>query len=139
MGSSDLSPPRVVATAAAQRLIERLREEHGALMFYQSHGCCDGSTPMCFKPGEMALTADDVRLGVVGGVPYHVGRAQLDYLAGSQLTLDVAPGSLGTFSLEDALNQHFVARSRIWSDAEALALQAHESENPLPPSLAAGG
>ncbi|HNI76526.1 MAG TPA: DUF779 domain-containing protein, partial [Giesbergeria sp.] len=40
---------RVVATPQALALIERLREQHGArLMFYQSHGCCDGSSPMCY-------------------------------------------------------------------------------------------
>jgi uncharacterized protein (DUF779 family) len=139
MPASLLPPPRVIATPAALLLIERLAQAHGALMLYQSHGCCDGSTPMCFKPGEMALGVDDVQLGEVGGVPYHVGRAQLAYLAGSQLTLDAAPGSLGTFSLEDTLDQHFVARSRLWSDAEAQQIEAHERDNPLRPSLAAGG
>jgi uncharacterized protein len=138
--SSPVPPPqRVIATAAALRLIERLRAAHGEFMIYQSHGCCDGSTPMGFKPGELALGVDDLQLGEVGGVGYHVGRTQLAYLDGSQLSLDVAPGSLGTFSLEDALDQHFIVRSRLWSDAEAQALARHEEAHPLRPSLVAMG
>ncbi|EHP42110.1 hypothetical protein OR16_15827 [Cupriavidus basilensis OR16] len=44
---------RVVATPAALALIERLRAQHGALMFHQSGGCCDGSAPMCYPDGEL--------------------------------------------------------------------------------------
>ena len=46
---------RVVATDAALAEIERLRAEHGPLMFFQSGGCCDGSSPMCFPDGELLL------------------------------------------------------------------------------------
>jgi uncharacterized protein (DUF779 family) len=114
----------VVATAAALILIARLRERHGGLMFVLSHGCCDGSTPMCLVQGEMQLGVDDLKFGEVGGVPFHISRSQLDYLQGTQLTLDVAPGSQGSFSLEDAEGLHFVTRSRLWSDAESRLLDA---------------
>jgi len=116
------APPRVVATPAALILIDRLQQGHGQLMFVLSHGCCDGSTPMCLVQGEMQLGSGDVKFGEVGGVPFHISLSQVDYLQGSQLTLDVAPGSLGSFSLEDAEGLHFVTRSRLWSDAESLAL-----------------
>jgi uncharacterized protein (DUF779 family) len=119
---------RVTATEAALALIERLRQRHGAIFFYQSHGCCDGSTPMCFGPGEMSLNADDLLFGEVGGVPYHAGRTQASYLQGTQLILDLGQGSLGTFSLEDAEGLHFKARTRLWSDEESAWLAAH----PLP-------
>jgi uncharacterized protein (DUF779 family) len=118
------SPQRVLATPAALALISQLQQRHGTLMFYLSHGCCDGSTPMCLVQGEMALSQTDVQLGSVGGVPFHVGPAQWAYLEGSQLTLDVSPGSLGTFSLEDPEGLHFVTRSRVWTDDEWQALQA---------------
>jgi len=45
--------PRVVATESAVAEIGRLRAEHGPLMFFQSGGCCDGSSPMCFPDGEL--------------------------------------------------------------------------------------
>ncbi|HEX7790407.1 MAG TPA: DUF779 domain-containing protein, partial [Afipia sp.] len=37
---------RVIATPAAVDLIDTLRAEHGAVLFHQSGGCCDGSAPM---------------------------------------------------------------------------------------------
>jgi len=123
---------RVRATPAARALIERLRAAHGAIYFYQSHGCCEGSTPMCFAPGDMPLTADDRLLGQIDGVPFHASAAQVDYLAGLEITVDVAPGNAGTFSLEDGSGEHFVASFRLWTDDESqrLALQP-----PCAPSL----
>jgi len=61
---------RVAASPEALALLERLKTRHGEVMFYQSHGCCDGSTPMCLRVGEMTLGQVDVRLGSVGGVPF---------------------------------------------------------------------
>ncbi len=113
---------RVVATPAALALIARLRDAHGEILFYQSHGCCEGSVPMCFAPGELRLRSDDVRFGTVGGVPFHASRAQGEYLAGLQLTLDAQPGDVGSFSLEDGSGWHFVARLRLWTDDEARQL-----------------
>ena len=109
---------RVIATEVAESLIRGLRQRHGDVMFYLSHGCCDGSTPMCLKRGEMSLSEGDVQLGQVLGVPFHASRMQLDYLGDAQLTLDVRSGSLGTMSLEDADGLHFVIRSRKLSAAE---------------------
>jgi uncharacterized protein len=112
------SIPRVQATAAALALIDALQRQHGELLFYQSHGCCAGSAPMCFAVHELKLNADDRRLGEAGGVPVYASLAQCDYLAGLQMTLDVAPGNSGSFGLEDGSGRHFVARFRLWADDE---------------------
>lgn len=114
----DATLPRVLSTEAARALIEQLRGRHGELLFYQSHGCCAGSAPMCFAAHELKLNADDRRLGNVAGVPVYASAAQCDYLAGLEMTLDVAPGNSGSFGLEDGSGQHFVARFRLWSDDE---------------------
>ena len=45
-------PAQVVATDLAIHLIRTLRAKHGPLMFHQSGGCCDGSSPMCYPRGE---------------------------------------------------------------------------------------
>jgi uncharacterized protein len=118
----DATLPRVEATAAAQALIAQLRGQHGELLFYQSHGCCAGSAPMCFTVHELRLNADDRRLGEAGGVPVYASLAQCDYLSGLQMTLDVAPGNSGSFGLEDGSGQHFVARFRLWTDEEVARL-----------------
>ena len=110
--------PRVRATAAAQALIGRLRRKHGEILFYQSHGCCAGSAPMCFTVQELRLNEDDRRLGEVAGVPVYASLAQCDYLAGLEMTLDVAPGNSGSFGLEDGSGEHFVAHFRLWAEDE---------------------
>ena len=114
--------PRVQATEAAQALIDELRGRHGELLFYQSHGCCAGSAPMCFTVHELRLSADDRWLGEAGGVPVYASLAQCDYLAGLQMTLDVAPGNSGSFGLEDGSGRHFVAFFRLWADEEVARL-----------------
>ena len=85
---------------------------------------------MCFAPGEMPLTADDVRLGEIDGVPFHASRMQAEYLANLEITLDVAPGNSGTFSLEDGSGQRFVVRLRLWTDEEVARLAAPPGPRP---------
>lgn len=114
--------PRVQATEAALALIGELKRRHGELLFYQSHGCCAGSAPMCFAVHELKLSAGDRRLGEVAEVPVYASEAQCDYLAGLQMTLDVAPGNSGSFGLEDGSGQHFVAHFRLWADEEVARL-----------------
>ena len=46
---------RIAATPAATALIDDLRAKHGNLMFHQSGGCCDGSSPMCYPAGEFRV------------------------------------------------------------------------------------
>ena len=47
----------VAATPAALEVIDRLEAAHGPLMFFQSGGCCDGTSPLCLKDGELPLGA----------------------------------------------------------------------------------
>ena len=113
---------RVQSTEAARALVAELRAQHGAILFYQSHGCCAGSAPRCFAATELALGLGDRLLGrldgAADGVPVYASLAQCDYLAGLAMTLDVAPGNTGSFGLEDGSGRHFVAHFRLWTDAE---------------------
>jgi len=77
---------------------------------------------MCFAAHELKLNADDRRLGDVDGVPVYASLAQCDYLAGLQMTLDVAPGNSGSFGLEDGSGRHFVAHFRLWTEEEVSLL-----------------
>jgi hypothetical protein len=69
-------PARVLATPAALELIAKLAGEHGSIMFHQSGGCCDGSSPMCFATGDYLLSPDDVELGEIGGAKFHMSPSQ---------------------------------------------------------------
>jgi uncharacterized protein (DUF779 family) len=117
--------PQVVATEAALALVERVRAQHGPLMFYQSGGCCDGSAPMCYARGELMVGDGDRLLGHVGGEPFYINDSLFEYWMGSQLIVDAEPGRGGMFSLEGSTGEHFVSRARLYSDAEWLWLQAH--------------
>jgi uncharacterized protein (DUF779 family) len=119
-----LEVPQVVATVAALMLIERLSAEHGALMFHQSGGCCDGSAPMCYPAGEFKVGDADWLLGHIGGMPFYMSRAQYEYWRHTQLVIDVVDGRGGMFSLEGRLGQRFLTRSRLYEDWEWQLLQA---------------
>ena len=54
---------RVALTEVSVALLERLWDKHGPLMFHQSGGCCDGSSPMCYPAGDFITSDQDVRLG----------------------------------------------------------------------------
>lgn len=117
-------PLQVTATEAALGLIDRLRAKHGDLMFHQSGGCCDGSSPMCYPLGEFLTGDQDVLLGAVGDVPFYIGRAQFAYWKHTQIILDVVPGRGGMFSLEGPEGVRFLTRSRVFTDEEIKALRA---------------
>ena len=115
---------RVSATANALALMASLREKHGPLMFFQSGGCCDGSSPMCYAQGEFQVGADDVYLGELDGAPFYMGHAQFAYWRHTQLIIDVVPGMGGMFSLDNGSGQRFLTRSRLFTDAENELLES---------------
>ncbi|MGA2051390.1 MAG: DUF779 domain-containing protein [Terracidiphilus sp.] len=117
-------PPQVVATDLAIHLIRVLRQKHGPLMFHQSGGCCDGSSPMCYPRGEFMIGDSDVQLGEVDGEPFYMSKSQFEYWSHTQLTLDVVPGRGGMFSLDNAEGVRFLIRSRIFDEAEIRDLRA---------------
>ena len=119
-----MSVVRVTVTPEASSLIRALREEHGALMFHQSGGCCDGSAPMCFTKGEFRVGASDVYLGDIEESPFYMGGAQFEYWKHTHLTIDVVPGRGSGFSLEAPRGVRFLTRSRLFDDEEIEALNA---------------
>jgi uncharacterized protein (DUF779 family) len=117
-------PVQVMATDAAVALIGKLRGQHGELMFHQSGGCCDGSSPMCYPRGEFLTGDSDVQLGELDGVPFYMSKSQFEYWKHTQLILDVVPGRGGMFSLEGPEGVRFLIRSRIFTDDEIRELRA---------------
>lgn len=113
---------RILVTPAAIELIDKLRQQHGQLMFHQSGGCCDGSAPMCFPDGEFKVGGSDVLLGEVAGCKFYMSKDQFDYWKHTQLTLDVIAGRGSSFSLEIPLGVRFHIRSRVFTEAELQAL-----------------
>jgi len=133
MGSS---PTRVEITDDAAALLVRLVERHGKLLFHQSGGCCDGSSPMCYPRDDFHIGQRDVYLGDVAGTPFYMGANQYEYWAHTHLTVDVVPGRGGGFSVEAPEGVRFLIRSRVFSDEELATLppvehgDQHDTEIP---------
>ena len=115
---------RVIATPAAVKLIDEIRADHGAIMFHQSGGCCDGSSPMCYPEGEFRIGDSDVLLGHIHDTPVYIGGQQFEAWKHTQLILDAVPGRGGMFSLDNGREQRFLVRGRVFSDEENAALNA---------------
>jgi len=121
---------RVDITPAAADLIRSLRGQHGPLMFHQSGGCCDGSSPMCYVEGEFRTGSSDVLLaslivdGVDEPVTFWMGAAQFERWRHTHLTVDVVPGRGGGFSLEAPEGMRFLIRSRLFTPEELVDLEA---------------
>ncbi|TCJ99887.1 DUF779 domain-containing protein [Nocardia alba] len=116
---------RVGLTEKAAALLGELTGQHGPVMFHQSGGCCDGSSPMCYPRGEFRVGGSDVLLGYLpGDTPFWMSADQFEYWKHTHLTVDVVPGRGGGFSLEAPEGVRFLIRSRLFTDEEAAALEA---------------
>lgn len=102
---------RVTATPAALDLLECLRARHGDLIIHLSGGCCDGSSPMCLRAGDLPAGPHDARLGSVAGVPVVIDEDQDDRWNRPAFRLDVAAGEAGGFSLEALERVHLTVGS----------------------------
>ncbi len=109
---------KVSATPAALRLIEQIAAEHGRILFHQSGGCCDGSSPMCYPVSEFIVGDADVLLGHIGGAPFYIGASQFEVWKHTDLIIDVVPGRGGMFSLDNGREVRFLTRSRICASGQ---------------------
>ena len=117
---------RVTLTPEARALLEQLEARHGPLMFHQSGGCCDGSSPMCYPLGEFRVGGQDLRLGTVAGTPFWMSASQFEYWQHTHLTVDVVRGRGSGFSLEAPEGLRFLIRSRLFTPEEEGQLRPTE-------------
>ena len=121
--------PRIAATDSTVDLLRKLWSNNGALMFHQSGGCCDGSSPMCYPDGEFITSDNDILLGVLDisdgpepqTIDFWMSREQFEYWSHTFLTVDVVKGRGSGFSLEAPEGVRFLIRSRLMETAEPFA------------------
>lgn len=104
---------KVSATPSALKLIAEIVTDHGPVLFHQSGGCCDGSSPMCYPKSEFIIGDNDVLLGHIGGAPVYISASQYEVWKHTDLIIDVVPGRGGMFSLDNGRDVRFLTRSRI--------------------------
>ena len=128
--SATEAPAQVVCTAAAIALMEKLAQKHGPLMFHQSGGCCDGSSPMCYPDGDFKTGNSDVHLGdlTIDGIDkpinFWMSASQFEYWSHTHLTVDLVKGRGSGFSLEAPEGVRFMIRSRLFTEDEVNELVA---------------
>jgi uncharacterized protein (DUF779 family) len=111
--------PRVKVTDEAKKVIGELRSKHGELMFHQSGGCCDGSSPMCYEKGDFIVGSSDVWLGEIDGCDFFMAKDQFEFWKHTELTIDITPGRGASFSIEIPLGVRFVTKSRVFTFEES--------------------
>jgi uncharacterized protein (DUF779 family) len=125
---SVMTATRVDVTPAAADMMRQLRGTHGPLMFHQSGGCCDGSSPMCYLEGEFRTGQSDVLLeslkidGVAEPISFWMSASQFELWKHTHLTVDIVPGRGSGFSLEAPEGVRFLIRSRLLTEQELAEL-----------------
>ena len=113
--------PRVLVTKEAEIVIEKLKQEHGELVFNQSGGCCDGTAPMCYEKGDFHIPSRNIKMGEICGCEFFIDKDQFEYFKHSQIIIDVKEEKAAfgnSFSLEIDLGYQFITKSRIFTDEE---------------------
>ncbi|MBN9045224.1 MAG: DUF779 domain-containing protein [Rhizobiales bacterium] len=104
---------KVTATPEAVRLLDEIIADHGPVLFHQSGGCCDGSSPMCYPRGDFIVGDRDVLLGRIGDTPFYISESQYEAWKNTDLVIDVVPGRGGMFSLDNGREKRFLTRSTV--------------------------
>ncbi len=120
---------RLDVTPEAIKVIEKLKELHGELIFNQSGGCCDGTAPMCYEKDDFHVPSRNVKMGEICGCEFFIDKDQFEYFKHSFITIDVREEKAAfgnSFSLEIDLGYQFITKSRIFTDDEYKQLLEEE-------------
>jgi uncharacterized protein (DUF779 family) len=117
---------RVALEDVSVELLRKLWDQYGPLMFHQSGGCCDGSSPMCYPEGDFITSDQDVLLGrfdigtEVSPMPinFWMSSEQFEYWSHTHLTVDVVKGRGSGFSVEAPEGVRFMIRSKLMDSAK---------------------
>lgn len=126
-----MSTERLSITESAAKIVERLKEENGELVFNQSGGCCDGTAPMCYAKSDFYVPSRNVKLGELCGCEFFIDKDQFEYFRHSHITVDVKEEKAAfgnSFSLEIDLGYQFITVSRIFTDEEYAQLDENEKK-----------
>jgi uncharacterized protein (DUF779 family) len=129
MGGDDTrAAGSVTATPQALELIERLRAEHGPVVFLQSAGCCGGSDPTCIRADMLLTSPGDLLLGAIGGADFWIERELFERWNRPDLVIDVVDEASDTFSLEGLVGKRFILAPPTRFDLDALRAYVAEHD-----------
>lgn len=111
---------RVAITEQAATIVAQIQEKNPTLIFHQSGGCCDGSSPMLLPADDFYLDDSDILLGEIAGIKYYMNQDQYEYWKHTHLTVDITEGRGASFSLEIPLGLRFIIHSRLLNEEETV-------------------
>ncbi|GEQ85321.1 hypothetical protein ULMS_08290 [Patiriisocius marinistellae] len=109
---------RVDITEKATAIVIQMQKKYGELIFHQSGGCCDGSSPMLLMKEDLYLDESDVLLGHIATIPFYMNIDQYQYWKHTHLTVDIVKGRGSSFSVEIPLGIRFLVKSRLLTEEE---------------------
>jgi uncharacterized protein (DUF779 family) len=115
---------RVEVTGDAADMLRHLSTTYGRLMFHQSGGCCDGSSPMCFPVGMFTTSEgadvllETLHVDGLDPIEFYMSASQYEYWKYTHLTIDIVPGRGSGFSVEAPEGKRFLIRSRMLTEDE---------------------
>lgn len=113
---------RVTISPEAADVVRQLASAHGPLLFHQSGGCCDGTSPMCLLRNEFRPGGQDLWLGEIEGCPFYIAADTFRYFQRCQIKVDITKGRGASFSLEIPLGVRFVTISTVLDETEVKEL-----------------
>ncbi|WP_271855165.1 DUF779 domain-containing protein [Patiriisocius marinus] len=109
---------RVEITPKAANIVTQMIAQHGELIFHQSGGCCDGSSPMLLPKDDFYLDESDILLNIIASIPFYMNIDQYHYWKHTHLTVDIIEGRGSSFSVEIPLGLRFIIHSRLLTEEE---------------------
>lgn len=97
----------------AQKLIEKLQDNHGEIMFYQGFGCCEGSVPLCYAKKDFILGESDVCLASHSNIAIYTHKSQLLLYENTEFHLSTLPQNSNEYSLEYGLGEKFSFKLKV--------------------------
>ncbi|MCX2683164.1 DUF779 domain-containing protein [Campylobacter sp. MIT 21-1685] len=98
---------RVIATQKAIKLIKKLQNEYGELLFYQSFGCCEGSVPLCYAKADFKLGSSDICLEKNELFGFYIHKSQMPYYQNTTLCISTQNQNGNEYSLEYGSGESF--------------------------------
>lgn len=122
---------RLDVTPKAAEVIQQLKEIHGELVFNQSGGCCDGTSPMCYAKSDFIVPSRNIKLGEICGCQFFIDHQQYEYFKQTFITIDAKKETSAfgnSFSVEIDLQYQFITKSRIFTTEEYNQLLEEENK-----------
>jgi len=109
---------KVLGTVRTEKVISNITKVKKDIIFHQSGGCCDGSSPMCLPSENFRIGSRDLRLGIIKACKFYMEMDLFRLYKNMHITINAVKGRGSSFSLEIPLGLRFVTISKFLTTYE---------------------